>query len=99
MPQALHLVLLQDILVAGKPHLGTDRLVRILRRFRQHLLALGVQVHFGACATDFVTQSGHVTGVQLRGEGAEVHWVQRPPGARVGSGAGMGFTDCQQCAA
>ena len=68
MPQAPHLVLLQDILVAGKPHLGTDRLVRILRCFREHLLALGVQVHFGACATDFAVQNGRVTGVQLRGE-------------------------------
>ena len=69
MPQALHFALLQDILVAGKPHLGTDRLVRILRRFRQHLLALGVQVHFGACATDFAFHNGRVTGVQLRGKG------------------------------
>eukprot|EP00891_Asterochloris_glomerata_P009393 jgi/Astpho2/9393/fgenesh1_pm.00145_%23_3_t len=56
----------EDILVAGKPHLGTDRLVRILRRFREHLLALGVQVHFGACATDFAIQNSRVTGVQLR---------------------------------
>ena len=72
MPQALQLLLLQDILVAGKPHLGTDRLVRILRRFREHLLALGVQVQFGACATDFAIQNGRVTAVQLRGEGPEV---------------------------
>ena len=92
MPQALHLLLLllQDILVAGKPHLGTDRLVRILRRFREHLLALGVQVHFGACATDFAIQNSRVTGVQLRGEGAEVQWVQRPPGGQWGIGACTG---------
>ena len=76
--------------MAGKPHLGTDRLVRILRRFREHLLALGVQVHFGACATDFAFHSGRVTGVQLRGEGTEVQWVQQPPGGRSGSGACTG---------
>ena len=32
----------QHILVEGKPHLGTDRLVRLLRAFRQHLQHLGV---------------------------------------------------------
>ena len=34
----------QSVLVAGKPHLGTDRLVRILKAFRAHLIALGVHV-------------------------------------------------------
>ena len=32
----------EGILVNGKPHLGTDRLVPLLRNFRQHLQALGV---------------------------------------------------------
>lgn len=31
-----------NILVDGKPHLGTDRLVPLLRNFRQHLKGLGV---------------------------------------------------------
>lgn len=30
------------ILVDGKPHLGTDRLVPLLRNFRHHLKELGV---------------------------------------------------------
>lgn len=32
----------EGILVDGKPHLGTDRLVPLLRNFRQHLQELGV---------------------------------------------------------
>lgn len=32
-----------NILVDGKPHLGTDRLVPLIRNFRQHLLKLGVR--------------------------------------------------------
>lgn len=32
----------KSILVDGKPHLGTDRLVPLLRNFRQHLQSLGV---------------------------------------------------------
>jgi uncharacterized FAD-dependent dehydrogenase len=31
-----------NILVDGKPHLGTDRLIPLLRNFRQHLQGLGV---------------------------------------------------------
>ena len=36
-----------DILVNGKPHLGTDRLVRILRAARLYLQTLGVEFRFG----------------------------------------------------
>jgi len=32
----------KHILVDGKPHLGTDRLIPLLRNFRQHLQGLGV---------------------------------------------------------
>ena len=32
----------ESILVDGKPHLGTDRLIPLLRNFRQHLLEIGV---------------------------------------------------------
>lgn len=34
----------KQILIAGKPHLGTDRLVPLLRNFRQHLQDLGVSL-------------------------------------------------------
>ena len=40
-----------EILVSGKPHLGTDRLVKILRNAREHLMASGVDVRFGETAT------------------------------------------------
>lgn len=36
----------KSILVNGKPHLGTDRLVPLLRNFRQHLQQLGVSQFF-----------------------------------------------------
>jgi len=35
-------------LVTGKPHLGTDRLVMILKNAREHLTAAGVDIVFGA---------------------------------------------------
>ena len=61
---ALHV---QKIMVAGKPHLGTDRLIKILQAFRKHLTALGVQIHFGSCVTDLQLQHDRVAGVKLKG--------------------------------
>ncbi|DBB05856.1 TPA: hypothetical protein ACH3X3_009865 [Trebouxia sp. C0006] len=57
----------QNILVAGKPHLGTDRLIKILQAFRKHLTVLGVQIHFGSCVTDLVIEHNKAVGVKLRG--------------------------------
>lgn len=34
----------ENILIDGKPHLGTDRLVPLLRNFRQNLQDLGVSI-------------------------------------------------------
>ena len=61
---------LQNILVAGKPHLGTDRLIRILQAFRKHLTALGVKIHFGSCVQDLEVQHDRVVGVKLKGTNA-----------------------------
>lgn len=36
----------KKILVDGKPHLGTDKLIPLLRNFRQHLQRLGVSCLF-----------------------------------------------------
>ncbi len=63
----------QNILVAGKPHLGTDRLIKILQAFRKHLMALGVQIHFGSCVTDLVIEHDKAVGVKLRGQQLTAH--------------------------
>ncbi|XWS27224.1 hypothetical protein CRYUN_Cryun26dG0096300 [Craigia yunnanensis] len=55
----------KNILVDGKPHLGTDRLVPLLRNFRQHLQSLGVDIKFGTRVDDLLIQNGRVVGVQV----------------------------------
>mmetsp|Transcript_6682 Transcript_6682/g.13904 ORF Transcript_6682/g.13904 Transcript_6682/m.13904 type:complete len:408 (-) Transcript_6682:8-1231(-) len=59
----------EDILVSGSPHLGTDKLVRIMRNMRAELRRLGVDVRFGARATgvrfDDSGKERKVTGVQV----------------------------------
>ncbi|XVF34362.1 hypothetical protein REPUB_Repub18cG0053100 [Reevesia pubescens] len=55
----------KNILVDGKPHLGTDKLVPLLRNFRQHLQSLGVEIKFGMRVDDLLIQNGCVVGVQV----------------------------------
>uniref|UniRef100_A0A0D9ZZ51 Uncharacterized protein n=1 Tax=Oryza glumipatula TaxID=40148 RepID=A0A0D9ZZ51_9ORYZ len=52
-----------NILVDGKPHLGTDKLVPLLRNFRHHLKELGVNIIFNTRVDDLVVKGGQVKGV------------------------------------
>ncbi|CAL5374729.1 unnamed protein product [Camellia sinensis] len=54
----------KNILVDGKPHLGTDRLVPLLRNFRRHLQGLGVNIRFGT-RVDLLVENGSVAGVKI----------------------------------
>ncbi|PON99348.1 FAD/NAD(P)-binding domain containing protein [Trema orientale] len=55
----------EGILVNGKPHLGTDKLIPLLRNFRQHLQELGVTIEFGKRVDDLVIEDGRVVGVKV----------------------------------
>ncbi|KAG8639458.1 uncharacterized protein Cbei_0202 isoform X2 [Manihot esculenta] len=55
----------KNILINGKPHLGTDRLVPLLRNFRQHLQRLGVSIKFGTRVDDLMIENGHVVGIKV----------------------------------
>lgn len=54
------------ILVEGKPHLGTDRLVALCKSFRASLQERGCEVRFDSFVQDFVVVDGAVKGVVLR---------------------------------
>ncbi len=58
-----------SILVDAHPHLGTDRLVRIVRNLRHHLRSLGVDYRFETKAARLLVKSGRAVGaVTDRGE-------------------------------
>jgi uncharacterized FAD-dependent dehydrogenase len=54
-----------SILVDGKPHLGTDRLVRLLRALRARLAALGAAVRWGARVERVELRGGAVAALHL----------------------------------
>ncbi|KAA8498760.1 Uncharacterized protein FVE85_6345 [Porphyridium purpureum] len=55
-----------SILVSGKPHLGTDRLVRLLRNLRACLEELGVDVRFETRVENLIVKNGVCKGVHAR---------------------------------
>ena len=64
------------ILVDGKPHLGTDRLVALCKAFRAALVERGCEVRFGAMVEDLIVEGGQARGVVLRdGERVEADRV------------------------
>lgn len=55
----------RDILIDAHPHLGTDRLVRIIRTMRNHLIEKGVDYRFETRVDALLTENGSITGVRV----------------------------------
>ena len=64
-----------EIITAGKPHLGTNRLSRALLALHERLDAAGVEIRFGARLEDLVIESGRVRGAIVNGERIETDTV------------------------
>ncbi len=54
----------ENILIEAHPHIGTDKLIRIIRNMRQQLLALGVDYRFETRVDDLIIRDDQVTGVR-----------------------------------
>ncbi len=50
----------KEILYLGKPHIGTDNLVNVVKSMRQHIINKGGQVFFNETAESIVTENGVV---------------------------------------
>lgn len=47
----------KNILVDAKPHVGTDRLQKIVKNIRNDIISLGGEVHFGACLKKIIRRT------------------------------------------
>lgn len=55
----------EEILWEAKPHVGTDRLVAVVRSMRKEIIALGGQVFFSHQLTDLKIEKGKVVGITV----------------------------------
>jgi uncharacterized protein len=77
------------ILVDARPHIGTNRLPRVISAMREHLAGAGVEIRFDARVDALVAASGQVRGVRLA-DGAVV------PAAAVVVAPGHSARDVQR---
>ncbi|KAK6942321.1 Ubiquitin-like domain [Dillenia turbinata] len=63
MKSLVHIGAPRNILIDGKPHLGTDGLAPLLHNFRHHLQGLSVTVKFGTRLNDLLIENALVVGV------------------------------------
>jgi hypothetical protein len=58
-----------EILVDARPHIGSNKLPKVITALREALEAVGSAIRFGARVTDLVVRDGRAIGVRLAGGG------------------------------
>lgn len=58
----------EEILYQGRPHIGTDNLVRVVKHIREQIIALGGQVRFETKLTGIDMRDGRLTGAIVNGD-------------------------------
>jgi uncharacterized protein len=61
----------ESILVDARPHIGSNKLPKVITAIREHLAEVGSEIRFGARATELVVRDGRAIGVRLA-DGGEV---------------------------
>lgn len=54
----------EEILYLANPHVGSDRIRRLIPHLRQRLIALGGEIHFNSRVSELLTEGNHITGLK-----------------------------------
>lgn len=58
----------EDILYKAKPHIGTDKLKKVVKNIRKEIERLGGTVRFNSVLTDIIVKNNTITGAVVNGE-------------------------------
>ncbi|RMA58971.1 NAD(P)/FAD-dependent oxidoreductase [Ulvibacter antarcticus] len=61
-----------DILVDAHPHIGTNKLPKIITAMREAILENGGEVHFNSKLTDLKIEDGQITAIEINSD----HWME-----------------------
>lgn len=64
----------EDILVDSHPHIGTNKLPKVVADMRQSIVDAGGEIHFNSRVTDFIIEFGEMKGVHTQ-DGAMIHGI------------------------
>ena len=56
----------ESVVTFAKPHIGTDKLVLMLREIRAEIVKLGGKIHFSTCLEDIEIKQGRIVAIKLR---------------------------------
>lgn len=56
----------EEILWQAKPHIGTDKLITVVKNLREKIKSLGGEVMFDTCVTDVFCENGIVQGIEIK---------------------------------
>lgn len=56
----------ESVVTFAKPHIGTDRLVLLLRELRAEIARLGGKIHFNTALEDIEIKDGRIAAIQLK---------------------------------
>ena len=56
----------ESVVTFAKPHIGTDKLVLMLRKLRAEIVRLGGQIHFSTCLEDIEIKQGRICAIKLK---------------------------------
>ena len=56
----------ESVVTFAKPHIGTDKLVLMLRKIRAEIVRLGGHIHFNTCLEDIEIKQGRICAIKLR---------------------------------
>lgn len=65
----------ESVLIDAEPHIGSDRLLAIVPRLRERIIAAGGEVCFRTRLDDLITESGRIRGIVANGKPIECHDV------------------------
>ncbi|MEM1322231.1 MAG: FAD-dependent protein [Bacteroidota bacterium] len=57
-----------EILIDAHPHIGSNKLPKVVANIRETILHYGGAIHFDAHVTDILTRKGRVAGLQIHGD-------------------------------
>ena len=56
----------ESVVTFAKPHIGTDKLVLMLRKIRAEIIKLGGKIHFSTCLEDIEIKQGRICAIKLK---------------------------------
>lgn len=58
----------EQILIDAHPHIGTNKLPKIIKTIRESILKFGGEIHFNSSVTDFNIQNNKIKGLQINND-------------------------------